>query len=91
VLGHADIGVHDNFFDVGGDSLRLTAVLAALDGERLTAVDLFSHPTVAALAAHLDRAGDAGPSGPAGRAAHRGRDRRERINRHTNQQKEAGR
>ncbi|MEU7279573.1 amino acid adenylation domain-containing protein [Streptomyces sp. NPDC045431] len=53
------VGVHDNFFELGGNSVRLLAVLAALrragyGEDALTLVDLFRHPTVAALAAHLD-------------------------------------
>ncbi|MFC4517043.1 amino acid adenylation domain-containing protein [Streptomyces ehimensis] len=53
VLGLAEVGAHDNFYDLGGNSLllaklhsRLTAVL-----ERdLPISRLFEHPTVAALA-----------------------------------------
>jgi amino acid adenylation domain-containing protein len=84
VLGVPGIGVHDNFFDLGGNSIRLLAVLAALrerglDGG-LRLVELFRHPTVAALAARLD-----GPVLPDhvlpdhGEARNRGRSRRERL------------
>ncbi|MEU6575122.1 amino acid adenylation domain-containing protein [Streptomyces sp. NPDC046805] len=67
VLGHDRIGAHDNFFDRGGNSVRLLAVLAALrameegrgEGPELGIVDLFRLPTVAALAAHLDRRAEA--------------------------------
>ncbi len=59
------VGVHDNFFDLGGNSVRLMSVLAALrkeaDGAGLSLVDLFRRPTVAALAAHLDKAAAATP------------------------------
>ncbi|WP_051820223.1 non-ribosomal peptide synthetase [Streptomyces sp. NRRL S-920] len=65
VLTRDQVGVHDNFFDSGGNSVRLLRVLDALreaaDGTQdhgapdLTLVDLFRHPTVASLAAHLDR------------------------------------
>lgn len=60
VLTMDRVGVHDNFFEMGGNSVRLLRVLAALrdagvDGG-LTLVDLFRHPTVASLAARLDRA-----------------------------------
>ncbi|MEE1757213.1 non-ribosomal peptide synthetase [Streptomyces sp. SP18CS02] len=83
------VGAHDNFFDLGGNSVRLLAVLAALreryDEDALSLVDLFRYPTVAALAAHLDRPGPApeGPEGPADgpggtAAARRGGDRRAR-------------
>lgn len=54
------VGIHDNFFDLGGNSVRLMRVLATLREQYpdagLTLVDLFRRPTVAALAAHLDQA-----------------------------------
>ena len=56
VLGLSEVGVLDNFFDLGGDSLRLVAVLGQLQDELdpgLRVADLFRHPTVAALAAHV--------------------------------------
>ena len=52
------VGVHDNFFDLGGDSVRLVAVLTALreHGDTgVTVVDLFRYPTVATLTAHLEQ------------------------------------
>ncbi|MGQ4386472.1 non-ribosomal peptide synthetase [Streptomyces sp. SAS_270] len=54
------VGAHDNFFELGGNSTRLLRVLVALreagaDGG-LSLIDLFRHPTVAALAARLDQA-----------------------------------
>jgi amino acid adenylation domain-containing protein len=55
-LGVERVGIHDNFFDLGGHSLLLSQVHArlreALDPE-LPLIDLFKHPTVAALAEHL--------------------------------------
>lgn len=74
VLGLTRIGVHDTFFDLGGNSIRLLAVLTALreqdPGVPVELVDLFRHPTVATLAAHLDRqaavAGDPDPGAGAG-------------------------
>nr|WP_164551826.1 non-ribosomal peptide synthetase [Streptomyces sp. WAC 01529] len=71
------VGVHDNFFDSGGNSVRLLRVLDALrepaaggGGEGhgaadLTLVDLFRHPTVAALAAYLDRSSEDAEAAPA--------------------------
>jgi amino acid adenylation domain-containing protein len=79
VLGHDRIGVHDNFFELGGNSVRLLSVCAALRATDpgLELVELFRHPTVAALAAHLDqRARDPG-SGT--EASQRGSDRRELL------------
>jgi hypothetical protein len=57
-LGLASVGVHDNFFDLGGHSLLLARVLAPLRetfGPGVTLVDLFRFPTVASLAEHLGR------------------------------------
>jgi acyl transferase domain-containing protein/acyl carrier protein/NAD(P)-dependent dehydrogenase (short-subunit alcohol dehydrogenase family) len=57
VLGRATVGIHDNFFDLGGHSLLLTQVHARLQKllhVRLPMVKLFEHPTVAALAAYLE-------------------------------------
>ncbi|WAZ26421.1 phosphopantetheine-binding protein [Streptomyces cinnabarinus] len=54
------VGVHDNFFDLGGNSTRLPAVLAALRKhpeyqDLIPLTDLFRHPTAAAAAAQLDQ------------------------------------
>ncbi|WPP27822.1 non-ribosomal peptide synthetase [Streptomyces sp. CL7] len=63
VLGRDRVGLDDNFFDLGGNSLLLvtaqTAVNRAFDSE-LSVVDLFAHPTVRDLARHLSATG-AGP------------------------------
>ena len=56
VLGHDAFSGRDNFFDVGGHSLRLMRVHARLMahfGESLSLMDLFAHPSVDALARHL--------------------------------------
>jgi amino acid adenylation domain-containing protein len=92
VLEIERVGRHDNFFDLGGNSVRLLAVHAAL--RELTAasgagaaagsggdgglslVDLFRFTDVAALAARLDRVGAGAPDG--GDAARRAGDERRR-------------
>jgi len=56
ILGVDAVGVHDNFFDLGGHSLLLPKVRSLLEEELGRAprmVDLFRYPTVAALAGHL--------------------------------------
>lgn len=57
-----DIGVGDNFFDLGGHSLSAVQVMDALGdrlGRRLPISLLLVHPTISALAAQLD-AGEQG-------------------------------
>ncbi len=55
VLALTDVGVHDNFFDLGGSSLLLYRVYAQLRLLRpdLRMVDLFRYTTIATLAEHL--------------------------------------
>jgi aryl carrier-like protein len=58
VLGLEHVGVHDNFFDLGGHSLLMVRahhrIQAAVRGT-VPLVELFRHPTVHALATHLGR------------------------------------
>jgi acyl-CoA synthetase (AMP-forming)/AMP-acid ligase II/acyl carrier protein len=59
VLGSPPLGIHENFFALGGDSLRATRVIARVN-ERLS-VDLpiaalFRHPTIAELASAVAEA-----------------------------------
>ncbi|MFG2104548.1 amino acid adenylation domain-containing protein [Micromonospora echinaurantiaca] len=61
VLDRDQVGVTDNFFDIGGHSLALAAVharLTAATGRSIKMLDLFRHPTIRALAASLDGAAD---------------------------------
>jgi amino acid adenylation domain-containing protein len=58
VLGVEKVGVHDNFFNLGGHSLlivqvnsRLREVLRA----EVSIIDMFKYPTVSALAEHLSQ------------------------------------
>ena len=56
VLNHTEVGSRENFFDLGGDSLRLIEVHARLRkqlGVKLPITDLFEYPTVEALARRL--------------------------------------
>jgi pristinamycin I synthase-3/4 len=67
VLPVARVGVHDSFFELGGDSLLLLQVhrrLAEAVGRpaaELSVIDLFQFPTVAALAKHLGEKIEARP------------------------------
>lgn len=54
----ADVGVDDNFFDLGGHSLSAVQVMDALGdrlGHRLPISLLLIHPSISALAAQLDK------------------------------------
>src|SRR6185503_7759883 len=58
VLGADAVGIDDNFFDLGGNSLLLIRVfnrLCAIVGSRLSVVHLFEYPTVRRLAGWIDR------------------------------------
>jgi thioesterase domain-containing protein/acyl carrier protein len=56
VVGIEEIGVHDNFFDVGGDSIKGAVIINRLQeelSEFVHVVALFDAPTIAQLAAYL--------------------------------------
>ena len=58
VLRVDQVGIHDNFFDLGGHSLLLIKIHARLRREvdsDLAVVDLFRYPTIEALTACLER------------------------------------
>ncbi|MEU1395745.1 condensation domain-containing protein [Micromonospora zamorensis] len=85
VLGRPG-GTDQNFFDVGGNSMlliRLRALLAEASGRDVAIVELFRHPTVRAMAAHLAagaQPSDAGQSNTRpGAAVARARARQEAV------------
>ena len=56
VLHRPDIGIHDNFFDLGGHSLLLVQLQSRLRrdvGVDVSIKDLFLNPTVAAIAEQI--------------------------------------
>jgi acyl carrier protein len=82
VLRRDRVGVHDDFFTIGGDSLllaRLQTVLADRLHRQVPIADLYTCRTPAALAAHLERGPDTATTDRAARVkaarvrrAHRG-------------------
>jgi acyl carrier protein len=58
LLGIKQVGIHDNFFDLGGDSLIAVQVLSRLRNTfsiRLTVASLFESPTIAEIAPKLEK------------------------------------
>jgi amino acid adenylation domain-containing protein len=64
VIGHSgEIGVNENFFDLGGNSLRVIEVHARLERtvhRSFSLTALFQYPTIRTLSAFLDSKGDIG-------------------------------
>jgi amino acid adenylation domain-containing protein len=65
VLRLEKVGVHDNFFDLGGHSLLLVQVQARLERHlkrKLAVVDLFQYPSIETLSRHLTSDEDVAPA-----------------------------
>ncbi len=63
MLNLADVGVDDNFFDIGGHSLlavRLHRQICDAFDQTLPITDIFRFPTIRSLAAHLSESGQNG-------------------------------
>jgi amino acid adenylation domain-containing protein/non-ribosomal peptide synthase protein (TIGR01720 family) len=65
VLGRGPVGIHDNYFALGGDSIRAIQVVSRLhqQGFKVEVHDIFQFPTVAGLAGRvtkLERIADQG-------------------------------
>jgi acyl carrier protein len=57
VLGVEKVGMKDNFFDVGGHSLKMVEVQARIGkrvGREVTLIELFQYPTIEALTKYLE-------------------------------------
>ena len=84
VLGLASVGVDDNFFDLGADSLLLAAVHTRLRddlGRELSLVALYTHPTVGALARAMEASGTSSEAPAVDAAARATRQRQARRRR----------
>ncbi|MEO0378394.1 MAG: beta-ketoacyl synthase N-terminal-like domain-containing protein, partial [Cyanobacteria bacterium P01_A01_bin.17] len=65
ILGLAGVGIHDNFFEIGGGSLLLAQVhqrLTSLFESDFSPIELFKYPTVHSLAQFLTAAPSTGSS-----------------------------
>lgn len=68
VLGHDMVGVHDDYFALGGDSITMLRVRAEAEarGLRLSLTDILRNPTVAGLAPYAEECDASGAeTGPA--------------------------
>jgi len=61
VLKIDNVGIHDNFFDLGGHSLLMMQVhqqLMECHDDKISMMELFRHPTIAQMSQHLDQLPD---------------------------------
>ncbi|SDJ33537.1 amino acid adenylation domain-containing protein, partial [Rhodococcus triatomae] len=68
LLSVPEVGVHDSFFELGGNSLVATQVVSRIDGAlhvRLGVREVFEHPTVAELATLVSTRGSSARRIPA--------------------------
>ncbi len=58
VLGYEQVGIHDNFFDLGGDSIKALQLVARMkrEGAMLTVMDIFDQPRILDLVGKLSAA-----------------------------------
>ena len=95
VLGVERVGIHDSFFELGGDSLiglKLIAQLKRELGIEIPAVDLYKGPTVSRLADIINRMTGQAPDDESAREAgqDRGARRRERRRQRKHQASSVG-
>lgn len=89
ILGQTNIGLDDNFFDIGGNSLLIARVQNALQqsmNRSISIIELFRHPTVRALAEHLM---DESPPSASGGLIQQSQDRAARQRQAMERQKQA--
>ena len=57
LLGNQEIGINDNFFEVGGSSLKivqLSALVTPILGKKISIPELFQYPTITELLEYVD-------------------------------------
>ncbi|MDM5302010.1 amino acid adenylation domain-containing protein [Bacillus subtilis] len=67
VLSMSRVGIHDSFFELGGDSIKALQVAARLaaEGWSMTIRDLFRYPTIQELSGHITPLASQADQGPA--------------------------
>jgi acyl carrier protein len=72
VLNRQQVGIHDNFFEIGGHSLNLVQVSSRLKevlDREVPIVTMFQYPTVSALSGHLSGGRTPSPASEPGKEA----------------------
>ena len=65
VLGRTPIGIHDNFFNIGGHSLRAIRLISLIQQQlsaKIKLTQIFAHPTIAELAPEISKLASLHPS-----------------------------
>ncbi|HEY0737024.1 MAG TPA: amino acid adenylation domain-containing protein [Herpetosiphonaceae bacterium] len=90
---HLDkVSIHDNFFDLGGDSFRMAELHSRLReriSQPLLLIELFEHPTIQLLARHLSRSAAPDAAVEPDRAAEKLAAGKNRLNRQLQQRRAA--
>lgn len=84
VLNREKLGVNDNFFDLGGNSLLMAQVNAELKKvlkKDISVTEMFQYPSIGAVAEYLAKTQDLQPSPALGQSQTRGAERRRKIRR----------
>ncbi|QTA91520.1 non-ribosomal peptide synthetase [Desulfonema magnum] len=84
VIGVRHIGIHDNFFDIGGHSMLMVRIrnrLQKLFDQEISIVEMFKYPTIHTLAAYLTRKSDESSSEQGQERARTRRTRSTSVNR----------
>ena len=92
VLDTRDIGIHDNFFDLGGNSLlvaKLSAGIRESFARDITMTDLFKYPTIASFVSFLTGGAGEEKTKTLEESLRRGAGRRERMRRRNGASKPA--
>jgi acyl transferase domain-containing protein/acyl carrier protein len=81
-LGIAEVGIHDNFFDLGADSLNIIQVKGKVEdllGMEIPIVTFYTYPTIDSIMKHLNQTQDKRPTAKRPAATNKLGQRRKQI------------
>ena len=90
VLGIDQVGIHDNFFEIGGTSLRAVQVISKLRSQldvEISLINMFEKPNIKALASLLEGDSETATSKASSASRQRGEQRRANRTRRGRQRK----